>query len=150
MYCTKCSRQITDDSKFCTFCGAKVEAMPTQPVPVPPPQPVPTPQPAPLAQPSEPIPAPIAPAAPAPEPQPVPSPPTPVPPPVQFTPPQPNSFAELKFKTNMAGFDVRTIRCSRCGHLIFLPDQGNSLQCATCQNVITAKEILDRAREALR
>jgi hypothetical protein len=33
MICAKCGRAIADDSKFCTFCGARVEVMPAEPAP---------------------------------------------------------------------------------------------------------------------
>jgi len=123
-------------------------AMPApQPAPAPAaPAPVPTPAPAPVV-----VPAPVP--VPVPEPAPAPAATEPVPAPaptVQFTPPPPGTFAELKYKMNMAGFDVKTIRCGKCGGLIFLPDQGTNIQCANCQNNITAKEIIDRARDALR
>ncbi|OPY33827.1 MAG: hypothetical protein A4E32_00565 [Methanomassiliicoccales archaeon PtaU1.Bin124] len=110
--------------------------------------PAPAPAPVPAPVPSAPAPAPVQ-ATPAPVPVPVPV-PVPAAPAPQFVPPAPGTYAELKYKLNMAGFDVKTIRCGRCGSLIFLPDQGTSIQCATCQNVITAQEIMDRAREALR
>ena len=111
-----------------SIAARKREVGAPAPVPsqVPQPQPVPVPVPAPAPQPVT--------AAPAP----------------QYAPSAPGTYAELKYKLNMAGFDVKTIRCSRCGSLIFLPDQGVSIQCATCQNIITAQEILDRARDALR
>lgn len=117
------------------------------PAPQPPPAPA-APSPAPT---SAPAPSPVVVPVPVPEPAPAPAAPEPAPAPaVQFVPPQPGTFAELRYKMNMAGFDVKTIRCGKCGGLIFLPDQGTNILCANCQNNITAKEIIDRAREALR
>jgi len=132
--------------------GASLQPQPAPTYQAPPPQPAPQPQPIPVAPAPAPVPAPAPAPVAAPVPVPVPTPePAPAPAPtVQFTPPQPGTFAELRYKMNMAGFEVKTIRCGKCGGLIFLPDQGTNIQCANCQNIITAKEIIDRARDALR
>ena len=107
MICVNCGKEISDNSKFCGFCGTPVaEAVPApaqpvaEPVPVPAqpvPEAVPAAEPVPAPAPAQPVPeaVPAAEPMPAPVPEPVPAPAQPaaepVPTPVQ--PAQPIGFA---------------------------------------------------------
>ena len=59
MFCPRCGKENTDDSKFCSYCGAKIElAAPIAPAPAseaeapaPIPEPAPVPEPAPIPEP---------------------------------------------------------------------------------------------------
>lgn len=61
MFCTNCGNNIPDGSKFCTYCGAMVEAAPVKPEPQPiveaqfQPEPVAEPQPTAQFQPEAPV-----------------------------------------------------------------------------------------------
>lgn len=85
MICVNCGKEISDDSKFCGFCGTPIAAPAAEPVPAPVPEAAPTPivQPAPVS-----VPAPVVEPAPTPAMEPVPAPMAePVPAPVEETAP---------------------------------------------------------------
>lgn len=54
MFCSNCGKEISDQARFCNYCGSKVEIAQPQAAPVEPQQPVQPVQPAQAAQPSKP------------------------------------------------------------------------------------------------